>query len=301
MYWKNDWLSYNYDGIDGLKTKPTLQSTWKLEIKKTIDRPFKTLIEEIFLNAFAVRDFFNEPFDLLLSGGVDSEIVLRSHIEMNIPINVFVARYNDDINVIDFQEAMKTCEIYKITPRIIDFNLTKFLENDAYDMWTKVNCEGLGRTVNMKLTEYLDNIPIICDGINVDNFDIQKTVCNIDIYEKHYSAATYGYLIDRPIISSWFDFSPEVLASLLDLNLHKWKKHRFVEPPFDNDTLYKLKYIAYNNLLGTRIRDKRTGWEQSPNTRKPLPVMQEFYRNFVTDKIKLSKYTREYNEFRSLL
>lgn len=301
MYWKNDWLSYNYDGIDGLKTKPTLQSTWKLEIKKTIDRPLKTHLEEILLNACAVRDFFNEPFDLLLSGGVDSEIVLRSHIEMNIPINVFVARYNDDINVIDFQEAMKTCEIYKITPRIIDFNLTKFLENDAYDMWTKVNCEGLGRTVNMKLTEYLDNIPIICDGINVDNFDIQKTVCNIDIYEKHYSAATYGYLIDRPIISSWFDFSPEVLASLLDLNLHKWKKHRFVEPPFDNDTLYKLKYIAYNNLLGTRIRDKRTGWEQSPNTRKPLPVMQEFYRNFVTDKIKLSKYTREYNEFRSLL
>ena len=301
MYWKNDWLSYNYDGIDGLKTKPTLQSTWKLEIKKTIDRPLKTHPEEILLNACAVRDFFNEPFDLLLSGGVDSEIVLRSHIEMNIPINVFVARYNDDINFIDFQEAMKTCEIYKITPRIIDFNLTKFLENDAYDMWTKVNCEGLGRTVNMKLTEYLDNIPIICDGINVDNFDIQKTVCNIDIYEKHYSAATYGYLIDRPIISSWFDFSPEVLASLLDLNLHKWKKHSFVEPPFDNDTLYKLKYIVYNNLLGTRIRDKRTGWEQSPNTRKPLPVMQEFYRNFVTDKIKLSKYTREYNEFRSLL
>lgn len=301
MYWKNDWLSYNYDDIVGLKTKPTLQSTWKLEIKKTIDRPLKTHQEELLLNACAVKDFFNEPLDLMLSGGVDSEIVLRSYVEMNIPINVFIARYNDNINIIDFQEAIKTCEIYGITPNIIDFNLTKFLENDAYDIWSKVNCEGLGRTVNMKLIEYLDNIPIICDGIHADNFDIQKTKCNIDIYEKHYSLATYGNLINRPIISSWFDFSPEVLASLLDLNLHKWKKHKFVSPPFDNTTLYKLKYVSYNNLLGTRIRDKRTGWEQSPNTRAPLPIMQEFYKNFITDKIKLSKYTKEYNEFRNLL
>ncbi len=91
-------------------------------------------------------------------------------------------------------------------------------------MWNLGYFASAGYMVMMKLIESLDNIPIICDGINADNFRrASKTQCDIVIYEKHFSAAIHGNTINRPLISSWYDYSPELTAAFLDLNLHKWK------------------------------------------------------------------------------
>lgn len=301
MFWKNDWLQYSYDGVNNLKIKNTPSSVWNLSIKKTIDRPIKSYQEELILNAQAVREHFSEPFDLMLSGGVDSEVVLRSFILAKIPINVFTFKFKEDINKHDLLEAFKTCDIYGVKPKVIEFDLKKFLEQDAETMWSKAHFAGAGYMINMKLIEHLDNIPIIGDGINADNFDIQKNNCDIVIYEKHFAGAVYGNAIGRPIISSWYDFSPELTASFLDLRLHKWKKHKLMGPPFTNDKLHELKYINFNKLLGTRIRDKFFGWEMSLTKRVPHKYVQDFNSNFVKNRVTLKNYTQNYDVFRSLL
>lgn len=294
MFWKNNWLQYSYDGVNDLKIKKTPSSIWKLIINKTIDAPLKSYKEELLLNAQTIRENFSEPFDLLLSGGVDSEVVLKCYVESKIPINVFVCKYKDNINQEDFQEALTTCNIYGIKPNIIEFDLKHFVENDAHDMWNKGYFAAVGYMINMKLIEYLDNIPIIGDGINADNFEIQKKSCNMVIHEKHFSGAIYGNLINRPILSSWFDYSPEVLASFLDLNLHKWKKHQLIQPPFDNANLHKLKYINFNKILGTRIRKKRTGWES-------VNFLDDFTQKHIKHFVSTRTFTKELNEFRGML
>ena len=301
MFWKNDWLQYCYDGVKDLKIKKTPSSVWNLSIKKTIDRPIKSYQEELILNAQAVRDNFAEPFDLMLSGGVDSEIVLRSYILAKIPINVFIFKFKEDINKHDLIEAYKTCDIYGVKPKVIEFDLKKFFEQDAESMWPKAHFAHGGYMINMKLIEYLDNIPIIGDGINADNFDIQKKNCNVVIHEKHFAGAVYGNMINRPIISSWYDYSPELTASFLNLNLHKWKKHKLINPPFTNANLHKLKYINSNKLLGTRIRDKLFGWELSVTEKVPHRYVQEFTNNFIKNKVKLNNYIQDYSVFRNLL
>jgi hypothetical protein len=304
MYWKNNWLSYHYDKLGDVKTKTVPGENWKLRIKQTITRPIKSYHEELLLNAHAVKDAFNEPLDLLLSGGLDSELALRSYVEAKIPINVFIAKYNDNINAVDFHEALKTCQIYNVTPTIIDCNLKTFLENDAHDMWNGGYFAEPGYMIMLKVIESLDNIPVICDGINADNFRMaNKTQCDIVIYEKHFAAAIHGNTINRPLISSWYDYSPELTAAFLDLNLHKWKKHKLITPPFNNANLHKLKYLNSNKLFGTRIRQKRSGWELGLPDGSLVPYIEEFKNQYpivnLDEEYKEAIYS--YTDFRSIL
>ena len=304
MYWKNNWLSYHYDKLGDVKTKTVPGENWKLRIKQTITRPIKSYHEELLLNAHAVKDAFNEPLDLLLSGGLDSELALRSYVEAKIPINVFIAKYNDNINAVDFHEALKTCQIYNVTPTIIDCNLKTFLENDAHDMWNGGYFAEPGYMIMLKVIESLDNIPVICDGINADNFRMaNKTQCDIVIYEKHFAAAIHGNTIDRPLISSWYDYSPELTAAFLDLNLHKWKKHKLITPPFNNANLHKLKYLNSNKLFGTRIRKKQSGWESGLRDGSLVPYIEEFKNQYPIVNLD-EEYTEaiySYTDFRSIL
>jgi hypothetical protein len=302
MYWKNNWLSYHYDKLGDVKTKTVPGENWKLRIKQTITRPIKSYHEELLLNAHAVKDAFNEPLDLLLSGGLDSELALRSYVEAKIPINVFIAKYNDNINAVDFHEALKTCQIYNVTPTIIDCNLKTFLENDAHDMWNGGYFAEPGYMIMLKVIESLDNIPVICDGINADNFRMaNKTQCDIVIYEKHFAAAIHGNTINRPLISSWYDYSPELTAAFLDLNLHKWKKHKLITPPFNNANLHKLKYLNSNKLFGTRIRKKQSGWESGLRDGSLVPYIEEFNKQHKSNTVDGIEATFPYNTFRSML
>jgi hypothetical protein len=304
MYWKNNWLSYHYDKLGDVKTKTVPGENWKLRIKQTITRPIKSYHEELLLNAHAVKDAFNEPLDLLLSGGLDSELALRSYVEAKIPINVFIAKYNDNINAVDFHEALKTCQIYNVTPTIIDCNLKTFLENDAHDMWNGGYFAEPGYMIMLKVIESLDNIPVICDGINADNFRMaNKTQCDIVIYEKHFAAAIHGNIINRPLISSWYDYSPELTAAFLDLNLHKWKKHKLITPPFNNSNLHKLKYLNSNKLFGTRMRQKRSGWELGLPDGSLVSYIEEFKNQYPIVNLD-EEYTEaiySYTDFRSIL
>ena len=304
MFWKNDWLSYHYDKLGNVKTKTVPGENWKLRIKQTITRPIKSYHEELLLNAHAVKDAFNEPLDLLLSGGLDSELALRSYVEAKIPINVFIAKYNDNINAVDFHEALKTCQIYNVTPTIIDCNLKTFLENDAHDMWNGGYFAEPGYMIMLKVIESLDNIPVICDGINADNFRMaNKTQCDIVIYEKHFAAAIHGNTINRPLISSWYDYSPELTAAFLDLNLHKWKKHKLITPPFNNSNLHKLKYLNSNKLFGTRMRQKRSGWELGLPDGSLVSYIEEFKNQYPIVNLD-EEYTEaiySYTDFRSIL
>ena len=302
MFWKNDWLSYHYDKLGNVKTKTVPGENWKLRIKKTIARPIKSYHEELLLNAHAVKDAFNEPLDLLLSGGLDSELALRSYVEAKIPINVFIAKYNDNINAVDFHEALKTCQIYNVTPTIIDCNLKTFLENDAHDMWNGGYFADPGYMIMLKVIESLDNIPVICDGINADNFRMaNKTQCDIVIYEKHFAAAIHGNTINRPLISSWYDYSPELTAAFLDLNLHKWKKHKLITPPFNNARLHKLKYLNSNKLFGTRIRKKQSGWGSGLPDKSLVSYMEEFNKRNTSNTVDGIEVEFPYNTFRSML
>jgi hypothetical protein len=305
MFWKNDWITYGYDNDFNQKVKLTPTSKWNVKIKKTITRPIKTYREELLLNARAITERFPGPFDLMLSGGVDSELVLYCHKTLNLPINVFVAKYADGLNELDFHEAMKTCGIYDVKPTIIDIDLKKFFESgEAYDYYTRSYCAAPGHIPHMKIIDCLDNMPILADGMHIDSFRVndKKSPWKIALPEKYFAQTVRCHYDNRPLIHKWTDYSPELTMSILNLNLHKWKKHKLMSPPFNSDSLDELKYIVNNIHVGTRIRPKLVGYERDNKTSKKVPqFMLDFQDQCMSSKASWSTYEWTVDELRKLM
>jgi len=293
MFYKDNWLSWTYDGVKfGNKTTP--QSKFEFQINKTILRPLKSHKQELLENTRIIRDSFNEPFDLLFSGGVDSEIVLRCHVELKIPINVFIFKYENDYNCHDVQHALRICEELNVTPTVIDFNLQKFFKNDAHDIWKTGYFLKAGTLPHMKMIEYLDNIPILGLGDPAWSFENHKWQFNLN--ESDHSQSIYGIAIARPMLACWYEYSPEVILSHMQLpNIQRLINNAVPGDQFSFDVN---KYCLYKKIWPEiQIRVKRNGFEGNNIIPKQcaVPELVEFNQTYINS-INISHNTSLYNK-----
>lgn len=293
MFYKDNWMTWYYDGVErGPKTSP--ESVWSLDFKKTISRPIKSYKEELLLNAQVLRDSFTEPFDLLLSGGVDSEVILRCYHELKIPVNVFIFQYENNINRQECIRALNLCNELNVTPTVIDFNLEKFFENDAYDIWKTGYFASAGRLIYLKFLEYLDNIPVLGDG------DLECFYENDNWYfqlrELEYAVTIYSTAIGKKVIADWYHYSPEVIISHMNTPIVN-KMLNNVLPVLNYS---EVKYFCYKSIWPQiEIRKKQSGWEIDSINSIP-PYMEEFNRTY-TANMEFKKYSFTRKEFIELL
>lgn len=221
MFYKNNWFSYTYDSIT-FGNKTTRDSVFDIQLKPTVTT-VKSYYEELSNNAKCIRDMFTGELDLLFSGGIDSEVVLRIYKDLKIPINVYIFKYENNYNHYEFNRAIKICESIGVSYKIIDFNVKKFFENDAYDIWSKVHCKGSGWLPLMKMLDYLDNTPIIGSG---DPYWVRSSrdwttthPWYFEIDEGAKAWTVYCNSIDRKVVSDWYEYSPELIISHTNLPL----------------------------------------------------------------------------------
>jgi hypothetical protein len=297
MYFKNEWFSYYYENEVIPGVKPSTNALFKINFKKTVSRPLKTYKEELLLNAQATRDAFSEPFDLMLSGGIDSEIILKCYLELKIPINVFIFKYEDDINIVDVTNALNICKELNVTPVVIDFNLQHFIENEAHEFWKLSLTNSLMRTVQMKMISYLDNIPIMGDGLcALSNTMIQENnIWKYCISERQFGQTIYCKHIDRPMLTMWYMYSPEVLLSFTNSPIIK----RFEEGKLILSSFNEIKYFNLKQDWSFKIRPKLTGFESLQDF-KIKKYISEFDKKYTTD-VKCTEYNFTSRELRELL
>ena len=287
MYYKNNWLTWYYDDVEyGPKT--SINSKFDLKITPTITRTVKSYREELLLNAGLIRDSFAEPFDLMFSGGVDSEVILRCYHELKIPINVFVFKYENNYNLPDVTHALRICKELNINPTVIDFNLQKFFEHEAYDIWTTGYYLNSGKLPHMKMIEYLDNIPIMGDGCPYWSY--YDGTWKLELDEDCHAQSIYCKTIRRTMIADWYEYSPEVLISHMNHPLiRNMKRTQKTSLEFVNT-----KYILHKQLWNDiELRPKRVGFEGSMkpgmNSSKP-GFMLDFNKTYITAEIKNTDY-----------
>jgi hypothetical protein len=258
MFYKDNWLSWTYDGVKfGKKLFP--KSKFEFQFNKSVNRPLKSHKEELLENTRVIRDSFTEPFDLLFSGGVDSEIILRCHVELKIPINVFIFKYENNYNYHDVRHALRICEELNVTPTVIDFNLQKFFETDAYDIWRTGYFLKAGMLPHMKMIESLDNIPIF--GLGQPDWSFEDHKWQFNLNESDHSQSIYGVAINRPMLACWYEYSPEVILSHMQLpNMQRLIDNAVPGDQFSFDVS---KYYLYKKIWPEiQIRVKRNGFEQ---------------------------------------
>jgi hypothetical protein len=275
MFYKDNWLTWSYDGVEK-GTKLTPASKYELKITPTILQPVKSYKEELLANTRLIRDSFTEPFDLLFSGGVDSEVILRCNLELGIPINVFIFKYENNYNRLDVFNALRICNELNVKPTVIDFNLQRFFENDAHAIWKLGYFKSPGRLPHMKMFEYLDNIPILGDGEPWWIYD-QQWLFEID--ENGHSLTRYSTTIGRTVLADWYEYSPEVLISHLKTPA---MQQLISNGPTDID---QFKYQLHKSLWpAIKIRPKLVGFETRDKFGNPIKVpefMMDFRRQFI--------------------
>jgi hypothetical protein len=167
---------------------------------------------------------------------------------------------------------------------VIDLDLKKFFENDAYDLWTTGYYLNAGRLVHMKMLEYLDNTPLFGDGIMQSPYAIcqyQEQWC-VRFKEIDLSLVNYANRIGRPAVANVFDFSPRPLARFLQIPKIAGL---FTNRLPDVKDWSVIKYQLINQLYpAIAIRNKRTGFEgvlpPGKNTSRP-PYMIDFNNQYI--------------------
>jgi len=284
MSFFNHWISWSYDQDPEQKFKLRPDSEMTIAVNPTGIQALKSFGQELLDNMSLIRDSFSGPLDLAFSGGADSELALRCFRELGIPINVVSFRYNDNLNHLELQWALDICQDLGIKQTVIDLDLKKFFENDAYNLWTTGYYLNAGRLVHMKMLEYLDNTPLFGDGIMQSPYAIcqyQGQWC-VRFKEISLSLANYANRIGRPAVANVFDFSPRPLARFLQIPKIAGL---FTNRLPDVKDWSIIKYQLINQLYpAIAIRNKRTGFEgvlpPGNNTSRP-PYMIDFNNQYI--------------------
>lgn len=218
---------------------------------------------------------------IFFSGGVDSELILRSYVNIGADPKVFIIRYESDINIYDVSYAVTICSILNLSYTIIDFNLGKFFENDAEQFADESQIDRPRMLPSLKYADFSDGLSIVGHSDMswarpTNNYNI-KEEWECHDYESDIGCDKYNRLHNRPAIYQWWRWSPELVYSFTQLD---WFKRLTNDEYIGKLGINSTKIYGYREAFPDLIsRKKHTGFE------KVEPVILEF-ENFLIKKHK---------------
>jgi hypothetical protein len=258
----NNWYSWSYNGdrFSRSKSKEDIFST-EFNTKNFIPKSFK---EELLNNSKNILDHYsNLKPCIMFSGGIDSEIVLRSFLEIGVIPEVLIFRYENDYNIYDVSYAVTVCSLLNLNYKIVDFNLKKFYENDAEAVSEHSQVDRAMALPQLKFLDYVDGLPIYSASdpswvrLN-DNYSV-KGQWVMRCWEHDIGWSKYCVYKNQPAIMEYFKWTPELLVS--------WNKTKWLQKLINDYYYGKLgtnstKIIGYREAYTDLIeRKKKTGFE----------------------------------------
>ena len=285
----NNWMSYSFDKIEYGK-KLTKESIFSINFNNKIKKEsIPSYKDALYNNAKIMRDSFSEPFDVLLSGGIDSEVVVRTFKDLGIKHNTFIFRLENDYNIRDINDAVAICQQINIPYKIIDFNLQNFFEQDALYYFNKSFVPRAGRLPRLKWIEYLDNIPVFCDGepywkrMYGEDYSKQSE-WHLQLEEGAYSSSIYGQNIDRIVIGDWYEYTPEIILSHMQ---HSTTQKLLKDQLSGKLSSWSSRYAMHQEIWPEiEVRKKLVGYEGLTGVPGTGPVfIGDFQHTFMNDTV----------------
>lgn len=275
---ENNWYSWQY-GDDPLFGRQTGNLKFKTHFNKS-DKKFGSFGDELKDAARSTLDHYSglKP-SIFFSGGVDSEIVLRTYMDVGVVPEVFIMRYENDINLPDVSYAVSACIAYGIKFHLIDFNLKKFYENDAEHISEQAQIDFPRALPQLKFIEYADGLPIFCSSdpswyrIDADYHTVGKWISICHEHDIGYSK--YVRYLNRPVIGEWFKWTPGLVLSYTKL---AWFRRLINDGYYGKLNVNSSKLIGYREVYPDLVyREKLTGFE-------PMGEFIDEFQNFLSKK-----------------
>lgn len=250
--------------------------TWCVEINPP-SRPVKSYWEETKIACQMIYDQRTAPLQLCYSGGLDSEFVLSTLLDMGIPVEVIIMR--TQYNHPETQYAFKFCEVKNVTPKIIDVDLDNFIESGKMiEIARNINSCNFMIPTNMYLISQLDGTVITGNDPPHMKYNKNDNLWYLDEEEVIHSQFNFYKkynILGTPFLLS---YTPEqMLSFLLDPTMQDLANNKIPGKQGTNST----KVFVFNNKSGYNLeqRKKLTGYELAFNSSNILnhPDVKEVF------------------------
>jgi hypothetical protein len=218
------------------------------EFKETVKSPIQAAVE-------AVNDIvknYPPPYNLFVSGGIDSQAMLYAWKTSNHPFNVYTFCYNETYNIHDIKTLFLFCERESIPYTIVDFDYFKFLEEEYDGIAKKYKCSSPQISMHIKMASMFSGTNVFSGNFLATGSAVLSHAI-LGIYR--YSRTSEG----KHTIPYFFLHTPELAYSI-----HCFKQYNFHQLNELERVGYLRKARVYN-LVGFPVipqEQKFTGFEK---------------------------------------
>lgn len=262
---ENNWYQWKYDDNELFGVRTSAQQTLHT-IYTHSDRLVRPFNEELLIAARSTLDQYSglKPC-IFFSGGVDSEVVLRAYLDIGVTPDVYIFRYENDLNLYDVSYAVTICSMLSVDYKIIDFQLKKFYETDAEKISEISQIDRPRALPHLKFLDYIEDNQFGIYGIGDPRWsrthDDYNTKSEWLLIDQEHDTGWDKFLIHRnvPAIAQWFKWTPSLVLSYTRLN---WFQRLISDQYYGKLGVTSTKMVGYKEAYPDLIdRKKQTGFE----------------------------------------
>jgi len=211
-------FSYGYDGLL-YNIRSSRDSIFQCHYRKATRRP-ESFRNECIRICHKIADYA-ESVDriptILLSGGLDSETVVRAFLDSGRKFETVVNRFSDDLNSHEIEYVDKFLKSKNLNANFVDMDVEKWIQsNEALQMAEDSKCPYSEMLPTMKLIDQVYNemkgIPVLGNG----DFYARQIEDQWMYIEYEYILAWMRYCVKKKIVGSinFFQQTPEVVLAM---------------------------------------------------------------------------------------
>ena len=179
-------------------------SSWREELRKTAE---------------SVLAEFSKSLLLFLSGGTDSEIVLRNFIEIGFKPRCVAIRFKNGYNKEDIDEAIEIAKCLDVKLDILEFDIEDFYySGEVNELSKELQCSQIAYLNVYHHIKKL-GVPAVMGGEQL----LRRLCIPTDDYwydcfreNQDGSAMRFSLKYDIPLVNEWFSYTPEMMMYYLE-------------------------------------------------------------------------------------
>lgn len=235
---------------------------------------------------------------LCLSGGIDSECLLRAFLQARVSFEIYFMRFNNELNLFDIKTNIALCSSLGLSFKFIDLDIVRFFESSQHMKYAeKYRCQSPQIAAHLWLLDQLDAIPVL-SGNPFARATLGENSFFIGLPgDLHCAYFRYFEKNQRNGVPWFFIYTPELCAAFLRTPttqqfgssgqgpeafsyLHKCRSYQeagFKAPPRENKyTGFELVRKHYDQVCKT---EHGTGFDQL--FREPMVKVNPFPASYV--------------------
>lgn len=227
-----------------------------------------------------ITEKYPAPYVLMLSGGVDSQVMLYIWHKSGVPFTTRTYTYNHTYNLHDISNLTAFANNLNIEINRVDINALNFFETELYEYAFRYHCSSPQICLYIKMAEQIKYSTVIFSGNFIDqvSFPLNYSILGLHRYQ----------LLDRANIVPFFlMFTPELAYSMRNSFFTYTKKGAFK----------KHKELGYQTKIQAL---KNNGFPIIPQSEKlsGFEIIKDYYDiQYPVDNLKKLKYFNYANNF----